>query len=75
MKVGSRENKYKLGEGVYLITDQQQLKRMVTGIRFLIGGSILYDLAYDVETSCHHEGEISNERDVILATSNYNDKN
>jgi hypothetical protein len=69
MKVGSRENKYNLNEDVYLKTDIQQLKRMVTGIRFISGGSILYDITLGEESSCHHEAEISNERDVLLATS------
>lgn len=70
MKVGSKENKYGLNDKVYVRTDLKQSPRMVTGIRFISGGSILYDIVFDTETSCHHEAELSDERDVILATSN-----
>ena len=70
MKVGNRENKYQLGGAVYIRTDIQQHKRMVTGIRFLLGGSILYDISIETESSCHHEAELSDIRDVELATSN-----
>ena len=70
MKVGNKENKYQLGDKVFLRTDIKQFARMITGIRFISGGSILYDIVIDTESSCHHESELSSERDVILATSN-----
>lgn len=66
---------YQIGSTVYLKTDLSQIPRIITGIRFIAGGSILYDLMADTEPTCHHEIELSNERDVMLATSNFNDKN
>lgn len=52
-------NKFKNGELIYLITDPYQFKRMITGIKFNLGGSIMYDVSIGSETSVHYEQEIS----------------
>jgi hypothetical protein len=60
--------KYKLGQTVYLITDVEQLPRMVTGIT-LRPNTILYSLSLSVNETTHYEMEISSERDILKATT------
>ena len=63
-------HEFNFGQLVYLKTDPEQFQRMVIGIRVYADKSIVYDLAFGTNSSCHHEVEISEEKDVILATSN-----
>lgn len=64
-------NKYGiiLGEEVYLKTDREQQKRIVTQITERDGGWI-FNLSLNTSDSWHYGFEISKERDIILATSN-----
>ncbi len=67
---------FKLGQTVYHQKDLQQLPKMVIAITLQAGGSIVYTVADgDGNNTYHHEIELQPERDVILATSNFNDKN
>jgi hypothetical protein len=55
------DNKYKFGQVVYLITDQDQCKRIVCGI-VVKGYSLLYELAHMGEVTTHYDFEISTEK-------------
>jgi len=63
------ETKYDLKEIVYLITDTEQLPRIVTGIT-LRDKSILYTLASGSFESSHYDFEICTEKDIVMVTSN-----
>mgnify|MGYP003146413198 CR=1 FL=1 len=62
---------FKLGEVVYLKTDIEQFKRIVTEIA--IGGNsmsdsvIIYELSLEESTSKHYGTEITKNKDAIIA--------
>lgn len=64
------EVSFEIGDMVYLKTDPDQNKRMVT--RISIGGlnNLTYELTLGTLTSWHYEFEISREQDIELKTSN-----
>lgn len=54
------------GDFVYLITDPDQIRRMVTEVKLLPGGVALYVVGYsDNETSEHYSIELSDTKNVI----------
>lgn len=55
-------NKYNLGEVVYLITDDDQLKRVVTYINIRSAGYITYGLSQGTIETSHVETEISKQK-------------
>ena len=59
--------KYNIGQWVYLKTDTEQLKRMVTAILISPNG-ITYELSCGSETRSFYEIEISEEKDVLIKT-------
>jgi hypothetical protein len=58
------DNEYDLGEKAFLITDEDQLERMVTAI-IVKPGSLLYELSCGEDCSDHYGIEISKTRQVI----------
>jgi len=64
------KKEYEIGSLVYLVTDPDQLQRMVTGYTERPGGFIIYYLSHGAEESTHYEIEIAKERDIIKATTN-----
>lgn len=63
------DNRFYIGQVVYLKTDPEQKPRIVTVIS--VGdGWLMYRLAHCDQESTHSAVEISEERDVVLATSN-----
>ena len=58
-----------LGDIVYLKTDKEQHGRIVTGICQRETG-YNYNLAFGITESWHYLIEISQDRDIILATTN-----
>ncbi len=60
---------YNIGDYVYLKTDIDQYKRLVTGYTVRTDG-ILYLLSLGSEETSHHELEISNEIDILLKATN-----
>ena len=60
------DNKYSISQVVYLTTDDEQLKRIVTCILVHSGTFITYALTQGVNTSYHNESEISTEKTLIL---------
>ena len=63
------DTKYKFGDSVYLITDTEQLKRLVTGFNVRITG-IVYLLSCGAVDSCHYDFEITENINVIMTTTN-----
>lgn len=63
------ENKYNLGDCVYLKTDTEQQMRMVTGIN-ITPGNLLYELSVGDKTSRHYEFELSETEDIVMKSKN-----
>jgi len=61
---------FDFGQIVYLRTDLDQVGRQVIGVQATADGGTLIKLTFDTDISWHYECEISEERDMILATSN-----
>lgn len=60
------DNKYEIGQAVYLITDVYQSKRMVTGLLVRPGGNLIYELSVGKECSNHYDFEISDEENIEM---------
>lgn len=60
------KTKYGLGQLVYLITDSEQLDRMITGIKVNPNG-LVYTLAQGVNETYHFEIELSSRRNIVKA--------
>lgn len=56
------DNKHNIGEVVYLLTDDEQLKRVVTCISVRSGGYLEYSLSCGTSVSYHVETEISKQK-------------
>jgi hypothetical protein len=56
------KSKFNLKQIVYLKHDLEQVPRMVTAITFDLSG-IIIELSCGLETSRHHEAEVSEEQD------------
>jgi hypothetical protein len=63
------ENKFKMWDSVYLITDVDQKKRLVTAI-LIRGAGLMYELSCGSSTSWHHQNEISIEQDILISSTN-----
>ena len=63
------DNKYEFGQIVYIKTDQDQKPRMVTSIN-VRPGYIEYQLNLGTDWSWHPEYAISEEKDVLITTTN-----
>jgi len=57
------DNKFEIGQIVYLKTDTEQRERLVTAI-IIRGYGALYSLSYETEESTHYDFEISSEKDI-----------
>jgi len=58
------ENKFELGELVYLKTDEDQKVRMVTKVSATLDGGLIYDLNCGSACTVHYEKEISEEKNI-----------
>lgn len=63
------ENKFELGQLVFIKTDTDQYPRMVISISVRQGG-LLYELNFAQSSSWHYEIEISDEKDVLNSILN-----
>jgi hypothetical protein len=61
------DNAYELGQIVYLVTDSDQKRRVVTQIR-VANNCLTYQLSCGTYDSCHYECEISTEVNVLAKT-------
>ena len=62
------DNKFDLGQTVYLKTDKEQLPRIVVRL-FVTHHNILYSLAQGTGETSHYDIEISEEINVVLKTT------
>ena len=62
-------NKFELKQIVYLCTDIEQRPRIVTGFMYR-GSYIVYELACSMDSSAHYESEISEDKDILITTTN-----
>lgn len=60
------DNKFEIGDFVYLVTDVDQSKRMVTGFTVRQGGHVIYELSLGTSTSWHIEQEITKEKNILV---------
>lgn len=58
------ENKFEIGQIVYLKTDEDQCARIITGIHIRPTG-ITYSLAVGDEETPHYEVEITEQKNVL----------
>jgi len=58
--------KHKIGSVVYLLTDEEQCMRVVTGICIRSGGFISYELSLGDLTTWHVECEILKEKRLVI---------
>jgi hypothetical protein len=58
------------GQIVYVKTDISQDPRQVIGVQATADGGKLIKLSTDGEISWHYECEISEEKDILMVTSN-----
>ena len=61
---------FQIEQIVYLNTDKEQVPRIVTGISLRPFNSVTYGLTQNSTETWHYGFEISDERDIILCTSN-----
>ena len=61
---------FMIQQTVYLKTDKEQKPRLVTGIQLRPFNSITYGITEGTNETWHYGFEISDERDIIMATSN-----
>lgn len=59
------ENKYEIGDTVYLLTDSEQLKRIVLAITVYKAGELMYKLINGTVVSEHYDFEMSSEKDFV----------
>ena len=63
-------SKFDYGQLVYIKTDIQQDARQVIGVQGTADGGILIKLTIDGDVSWHYECEISEDKDIMMITSN-----
>lgn len=59
------ENKFEIGDIVYLTTDEDQKRRVVTAITVLPDNKLTYQISCGHFASDHYEFEISDEKNVL----------
>ena len=60
------ETKFNIGEEAYLVSDPYQYKRQIIEININPGSFLMYKLTVGVESSWHHEIELSRDKDEVL---------
>jgi hypothetical protein len=61
------DNKYEHGEIVFLITDPEQLARVVTAFTVCANSCIIYELSCGAATSRHYDFEMSRDKNLTNA--------
>lgn len=65
------ENKYNIGDMVYLRTDNDQAERLVTAIQVNPNG-LIYRLVKDTTETWHYDFEISLEKNFVIKSDSQN---
>lgn len=58
------DNRYEIGEIIYLKTDNDQLLRLISGI-MICGKDIMYEVSHGTTTSKHYEFELTPEVNIL----------
>lgn len=61
------DNKYEIGDSVYLKTDAEQRGRIVFAMKVFVSGELMYELVCGTITSIHYEFEMSKDKDLTNA--------
>ena len=64
------DNKFNIGDSVYLKTDREQYERIITGMCLRVNGIVSYEVASGTLSTWHYEFELSNEKDILIKTQN-----
>lgn len=64
------DNKFNIGDFVYVVTDVEQDKGIITSIRVLPNNGITYMVSVGSKQDVYFEFELSAERNVLLTTTN-----
>jgi hypothetical protein len=64
------DNKFEIGQEVYLKTDIDQKLRIITAILVLPGNCYRYELSCGTDCRWFYEFEITSEKNVLMTTSN-----
>lgn len=65
------DNKFELGQTVYVKTDPSQLPRMVISIELLGNGNLIYKVTHLDYVTSHYDFELSCEEDTLLKQQSY----
>ncbi len=60
------DNKYSIGDFVYLATDVEQTMRLITAITIYPGGHLNYSLTLCTDTSEHYDFEITADENIEI---------
>lgn len=62
-------NKFEIGQKVYLVSDPDQNVRIVTSFRIYMAGEIMYTVVCGIQESSHYHFELSEEKDLTMSVS------
>lgn len=60
------DNKFEIGQIVYVITDTDQLPRIVTSFEVTPGSILVYRVYCGTVNSSHYDFELSHERNTVI---------
>ena len=63
------ENKFNIGDFVYLVTDDEQKKRLITSIKISPNG-ITYELTQSTLSEWYFDIEFSLDKDILIISTN-----
>lgn len=59
---------FKLAQTVYIITDPDQLQRMITGYYIDVEGNVMYEVALSAFNSRHYAAELTADKNILALT-------
>ena len=59
-------NEYEIGDFVFIRTDGDQAKRIITSLRIYKGGEVVYVVSCGPNQSEHYSFELSSEEDITV---------
>lgn len=62
------DNKFDIAQTVYLCTDNEQNKRIITSINVRPFGVLVYQVSYGTNVSDHYEFELTSKENVLTKT-------
>lgn len=60
------DNKFEIGQQVYIKTDKDQSTRIVTSIQIRPNNLLMYELGCGSQSSWHYDFEISEDQNVLI---------